>query len=117
MVQILTQAGADVTIPAYSTDASGNEDTIHPVAICLLSALTSGVVGATVLDLIRHLIQRGANVQIQGHIIYLLAVKSAKSPDSQAHQILKLITNAGAVFDMSQKLPATNDSKVINLLQ
>ena len=116
MVRLLTMAGADVAIPAQGKfPGSAGEESIHPIASCLLSALSDKEkrLSTDHLEIIRHLIHCGAKTQIPDHVIFDLALRSAKGRDSFAFQILELVIKEGAVFDLSKK----ENSKEGNLLQ
>ena len=91
MVQMLTMAGADVTIPAQGkVPGCVSEESIHPIASCLLSALSNKEkpLSTDHLEIVRHLIHRGAKTQIPDQVIFDLALRSVKGRDSSAFQIL-----------------------------
>ena len=78
MIEILTKAGADVTIPVYIALPEVGEEELHPITSCLMSASGSNrQISAGTLDTIKLLIQCGANVQIPDSVIISLAWASA----------------------------------------
>ena len=114
MVEILTKAGADVTIPAYVTLPEVGEEVLHPITFCLMSASRPwGQISAGTLDMIRLLIRRCANVQIPDSVILSL---SATSSHSEGIQILELITSTGALFDLSKIMSGLKEGNLLQVL-
>ena len=78
MVQLLTKAGADVTIPAYVTLGDG-EEAFNPIAISLFAAFNEKgdePFSVDTLHIVQHLIHCGANTQIPGWALCGLVIKS-----------------------------------------
>ena len=115
MVKILTNAGADVTIPA---NKFVNNNLIHPIAAAIQHGLMKAEmndepVSADLVSIVQYLIQMGGIVEVDETSVHELATKSASQNDAQCRQVLELITGAGATLDLSKEvLDSDSDSNL-----